>query len=46
MELKEYELYSLKERRIYPINNAIPKVHLGVAIICTPAGEPLVVKKR
>jgi len=40
------ELWSLKEKRTYTEENALVTFNKGVAILCTPSGEPLVVKKR
>lgn len=40
------ELWSLQESRVYLPENATLKIHKGVTILCSPEGEPLVVKKR
>lgn len=44
--LTTYELWSLQEKRVYTLANTIVSIHKGIAIVCTPKGEPLVIKKR
>jgi hypothetical protein len=42
----KYELYSLKEKQVYTEENAMYGTINGVNILCTPKGEPLVVRLR
>lgn len=42
----EGELWSIKEKKIYPQHNTRYKIIDGVIILTTPSGEPLVVRKR
>ncbi len=44
--MKEYELWSLEEKKAFTWADTIVKVHKGIAIVCTPKGEPLVMKIR
>ncbi len=46
VKLDQIELWSLQEKMVYPIQNTVIKAHKGVAIFCTPKGEPLVLKQR
>ena len=43
---EEYEFWSLKEQRAYTKENITFTMHKGIAIVSSPTGEPLVVKKR
>jgi len=44
--MSETELYSIQENRVYTESNAkLVKVN-DVYVLATPAGEPLVVKRR
>ena len=45
-EDKQFELWSIRERKIYPLHNARYKIIDGVTIYATPKGEPLVLRRR
>lgn len=42
----DLELYSVKENRVYPVENATLKMVNGRAVLITPSGEHLVVTRR
>ena len=42
----DFELWSIKEQRVYSENNAKYIIVDNVAILATPNNEPLVLRKR
>lgn len=40
------ELWSLKEKRVYTLENTSLRSIGGIPIVTTPSGEPLVLRRR
>ena len=42
----DLELYSMKEKMVYPLENTLRTIIGGRAVLTSPKGEPLVVALR